>query len=75
VPRKNGIEAQANKLARLGIPSYYPVGAQKAWDRMQKQYGSAEGRRIFIQKALDRGQGQTLREKVSSVYKKGAKLK
>jgi hypothetical protein len=49
-------------------------GAQKAYVNFLKEYGTREGQRIFIQKAEERGTGKTLREKVNSTYKKGAKL-
>jgi hypothetical protein len=50
-------------------------GAQKARRRMQRQYGTDEGNRIWAQKAEEQGSGSTLRQKVNSIYKKGAKLK
>lgn len=50
-------------------------GAQKARHRMQKQYGTAEGNRIWQAKAEEKGKGSTLRQKVNSVYRRGARLK
>lgn len=50
------------------------VGAQKAYRAMVEQYGREEGTRIFLAKAEERGTGNTIRQKVNSVYKKGAKL-
>ena len=50
------------------------VGAQKAYRRIVRRYGLEDGRRIFLAKADERGTGDTLRQKVNSVYKKGAKL-
>jgi len=50
-------------------------GAQKARLRMLKEYGTDEGDRIWREKAEERGTGTTLRQKIESVYKKGAKLK
>jgi hypothetical protein len=50
------------------------VGAQKAYDRMIKQYGKSEGERIFLAKAEERGKGKTMREKVNFTYKTGARL-
>jgi hypothetical protein len=50
-------------------------GAQKARRRMLKEYGSDEGDRIWRQKAEEQGTGTTLRQKIESTYKKGAKLK
>lgn len=49
-------------------------GAQKAYARMVEQYGKREGERIFLQKASEQGTGNTLRQKVNSIYKKGARL-
>jgi hypothetical protein len=51
------------------------IGAQKAFKRFVKQYGQSEGERIFFQKAEEQGKGSTLRQKVNSVYKTGARLK
>lgn len=50
------------------------VGAQRAYRAMTRQYGVDEGRRIFLAKAEEKGTGNTLRQKVNSTYKKGAKL-
>ena len=47
-------------------------GAQKAYHAMIDQYGLAEGRRIFLQKAEEQGVGTTIRQKVNSIYKTGA---
>lgn len=49
-------------------------GVQKAYANFIKQYGQAEGERIFLAKAEERGTGATLRQKVNSVFKTGAKL-
>lgn len=49
-------------------------GAQKAHAAMVQQYGKAEGERIFIAKAEEQGSGRTIRQKVNSTYKTGAKL-
>jgi len=51
------------------------VGAQKAYRAFVREYGLEEGRRIFLQKANERGEGSTLRKRVNSVYKTGAKLR
>lgn len=48
------------------------AGAQKAYARFVHQYGKKEGERIFLQKAAEQGVGKTLREKVNSIYHKGA---
>lgn len=50
-------------------------GAQKAHGRMVERYGLKEGERIFLEKAEEQGTGKTLRQKVNSIYKKGAKVK
>jgi hypothetical protein len=49
-------------------------GAQKAYKEFVKEYGKAEGERIFLAKADERGKGSTLRQKVNSIYKKGGRL-
>lgn len=49
-------------------------GAQKAFNRFQKQYGTKDAPRIFLGKAEEHGQGSTIRQKVNSIYKKGGKL-
>lgn len=50
-------------------------GAQKAYRNFISFYGFQEGRRIYLKKADEQGTGNTIREKVNSTYKKGAKLK
>jgi hypothetical protein len=50
------------------------VGAQKAYSEFVKFYGRVEGERIYLQKAEDLGTGTTIRQKVNSIYKTGAKL-
>lgn len=49
-------------------------GAQKAYGRFVKQYGKTEGERIYLQYAEDHGTGTTIRQKVNSVFSKGAKI-
>lgn len=49
-------------------------GAQKAYKNFVQFYGRGEGTRIFLQKAEEQGTGRTIRQKVNSVYKRGAKL-
>lgn len=51
------------------------VGAQRARRRMQRFYGTEEGNRIWQARAEEKGEGNTLREKVNFTYHKGAKLK
>lgn len=41
---------------------------------MQRQYGPEEGRRIFVQKAIERGRGTSMRELVDSTYATGASI-
>lgn len=41
---------------------------------MQAQYGPEEGRRIFVEKAIERGQGTSFRELVDSTYATGTTL-
>lgn len=50
------------------------AGAQKAYANFVHHYGKAEGTRIFLAKAEERGTGRTIRQKVNSTYHKGAKL-
>lgn len=50
------------------------AGAQKAYKNFVKFYGKQEGTRVFLQKAEDEGKGNTIRQKVNSIYHKGAKL-
>jgi hypothetical protein len=50
-------------------------GAQKAYKRFVNEYGVIDGTRIYLQKAEEQGTGSTVRQKVNSVYKRGAKLK
>lgn len=50
-------------------------GAQKAFKNFTNFYGTHDGPRIYLKKAEEQGQGSTIRQKVNSIYKKGAKLK
>jgi hypothetical protein len=50
------------------------AGAQKAYANFIHHYGNAEGTRIFLQKAEEQGKGNTIRQKVNSIYHTGAKL-
>lgn len=59
----------------LGRTDTLTKGAQKALGNFITEYGSQEGQRIYLAKADERGQGNTLRQKVNDTYKKGAKLK
>ncbi len=50
-------------------------GTQKAFKNFIGEYGYKEGTRIFLQKAEEQGQGNTLRQKANSIYTKGGHLK
>jgi hypothetical protein len=50
------------------------VGAQRAYKEFVKQYGKKEGERIYLQKAEEQGTGRTIRQKVNSIYHKGAHI-
>lgn len=63
------------KVAGLGRTDTLTKGAQKALGNFMVEYGRKDGERIFLAKASERGTGSTLRQKVNSVYKKGAKIK
>jgi hypothetical protein len=51
------------------------AGAQKAFEEFVKFYGPVKGADIYLRKAEEQGVGNTIREKVNSIYHKGAKLK
>ncbi len=61
-------------LPGVGRTDTLAKGAQKALANMRKEYGALEGNRIFLAKADEQGHGRTLRAKVNSTYRKGAKL-
>ena len=62
-------------MARLPFKlSAQSKGAQKAYRAFVRQYGADEGARIFLAKAEEQGEGTTIRQKVNSTYKKGARL-
>lgn len=63
-----------NSLPVLGRTDTLTKGAQKALGNFIDDYGPKKGERIFIKKAEEQGDGSTLRQKVNSVYKKGAHL-
>lgn len=50
------------------------AGAQKAYRHFTEFYGKRKGTQVFLQKAEEQGKGNTIRQKVNSVYHKGAKL-
>ncbi len=49
-------------------------GAQKAYTNMVKFYGKQKGTQVFLEKAEEQGKGNTIRQKVNSIYRKGAKI-
>lgn len=65
---------QPEKVQGIGRIDTLSHGAQKALTNFRKEYGPSEGERIFKAKAEENGKGSTLRQKVNSTYKKGAKL-
>lgn len=50
------------------------ASVRKAYRNFTLEYGSSEGTRIFLAKAEERGVGNTIRQKVISVYSRGSKL-
>ena len=62
------------KLEGVGRVDTLTKGAQKALVHFREDYGPREGERIYLQKAEEQGTGNTLRQKVNSTYKTGAKL-
>lgn len=50
-------------------------GAQKAFKNFTERYGLEEGQRIFLARADEHGEGNTLRQKVNSIYKRGGNFK
>jgi hypothetical protein len=48
-------------------------GAQKAYKNFQNEYGQHHGHDLFLKKAEEQGTGNTIRQKVNSTFKKGAK--
>ena len=63
-----------SSLPGVGRVDTLTKGAQKALANFQKEYGKREGQRIYLAKADEQGVGNTLRQKVNSVYKKGGHL-
>lgn len=54
--------------------SAQPATTRKAYDRFVDQYGKREGERIFIAYAEEHGHGNTIRQKVNSVFRRGVKI-
>jgi hypothetical protein len=73
IPNKE-VDVAKMTLEGVGRVDTLSKGAQKALENFITGYGVNEGVRIFIAKADEQGSGSTLRQKVNSVYKRGAKL-
>jgi hypothetical protein len=73
--RQSGVEALEKQAERLlvmaELPKSYPEGAKKAWRAFQEFYGTLDGRRVFIKKALEQGNGLNVRDKVADVFATG----
>lgn len=63
-----------DEIPSVGRTDTLTVGAQKALGAFIDQYGEQKGEQVFIDKADERGTGSTTRQRVNSVYKKGASL-
>lgn len=61
-------------IPSVGRTRTLTVGAKKALGNFIHEYGASEGERIFLAKAEELGTGKTIRQKVNSVFKTGAKL-
>lgn len=61
-------------LLEKRLPKSYSEGAKKALANFKEFYGDAKGTEIFLRKATERGTGQSLGEKINSVYKTGASV-
>lgn len=73
-PEQPGATRSCDVTALPFLLSAQPRGVQKAYANFISEYGKKEGERIFLAKAEEHGTGNTVRQKVISVYKKGAKL-
>jgi hypothetical protein len=62
-------------LPAVGRTDTLTKGAQKALGGFIDTYGQARGPGLFLRKANEQGTGNTLRQKVNSVYKRGAKVR
>lgn len=69
------MERIPRKVDGIGRTDTLTKGAQKALRNFIDEYGRNEGERIYKAKADEQGKGTTLRQKVNSVFKTGAKLK
>lgn len=62
-------------IADVGRTDTLSAGAKKALGRMIDTYSDVQkATQVFLDKAEEQGTGNTLRQKVNSVYKKGARL-
>jgi hypothetical protein len=50
------------------------AGAQKAYKAFVEFYGKEKGTDVFLLKAEEQGTGNTIRQKVNSIYHRGAKI-
>lgn len=62
-------------ISEIGRTDTLTKGAQKALGEFMTQYGADEGVRIYKAKADEQGTGNTLRQKVNSIYKKGGSVR
>lgn len=62
------------QLDGVGRTDTLSKGAQKALGNFIGQYGKGEGERIYKAKADEHGKGNTLRQKINSIYKRGGKV-
>lgn len=62
------------EIPTVGRTDTLTTGAKKALGNFIYGYGEDDGIEIFLDKAEEQGTGKTMRQKVNSVYKKGAKL-
>jgi hypothetical protein len=63
-------------MTHLGFKlSAQTKGLQRAWENFRTQYGTEEGKRIFLKKADEQGVGNTTRQRANSIYKYGGKQK
>ena len=64
------------KIDGVGRTDTLTVGAQKALKNFMNEYPSKDkALQVYLDKAQEKGSGTTLRQKINSTYKTGAKLK
>ena len=59
------------RIPTVGRTDTLSKGAQKALGNFIHDYGRSKGEEVFIAKAEEHGTGNTIRQKVNSIYKKG----